>query len=258
MVDHFIFHKASREVYQNSLDHVWCAAAAPAPQTPSSGATTTTTTTTTSRDTTTATITHRQSPQYEDRIAIQALSSSELQALRCFDQGNCGTWLPPKAPSKQAAIQELVSLQEAVPSSFSAFQAMIRTHEFEEEVSTISSSNKRHYNRKAENESKMMNVIAADRADEKRKVLLLQALLAQLTRGAGPSGGGGGGGRTSTSPNTPQVTTPQVTAEGKLTAEGGKLKRRKVNSLQQNRDYSSSDNSDDSASSSDANWLGIN
>eukprot|EP00536_Pseudo-nitzschia_multiseries_P013519 jgi/Psemu1/35412/gm1.35412_g len=129
--------------------------------------------------------------------------------------------------------------------------------QFEELCTISSSSKKRHYNRKADNKSKMMNAIA-DRADDKRKVLL-QALLAQLTSGTGPSGGGGGpsaSGRT-TSPTAPQVTTPQVTTtEGKLTAEGGKLKR-KVNSLQ-HCDYSSSVDSDDSDSSSDGNLLGIN
>eukprot|EP00536_Pseudo-nitzschia_multiseries_P009720 jgi/Psemu1/24061/gm1.24061_g len=65
-----------------------------------------------------------------------------------------------------------------------------------------------------------------DCCNEERKVLL-QSLLVQLTSG------GSYVGRT-TSPITPQVTTPQVT--NVTNAEGGKLKR-KVNSLQQHHNY---------------------
>eukprot|EP00536_Pseudo-nitzschia_multiseries_P016823 jgi/Psemu1/47946/gm1.47946_g len=150
------------------------------------------------------------------------------------------------------------------------------------EVSTISSSKKRHYNCKADNEANFMKVIATlqqqalelqqrlqDKADEERKQalelqqrrqekadeerkVLLQALLAQLTTsGGGPSGAGHAAvGRAvghTTSPITPQVTNVINAAEGR------KLKR-KVNSLQQHHNYSS----DDSSDSSSNDLLGIN
>eukprot|EP00536_Pseudo-nitzschia_multiseries_P008025 jgi/Psemu1/19367/gm1.19367_g len=150
-----------------------------------------------------------------------------------------------------------------------------------EEVSTISTSRKRHYNNRKGEEFKMMNTIAQvlklqqqaleqqqryqdqqqqyqKKADEERKVLM-QAVLAIGGSGSGGVAGTAVAGTTSTPSSasavggrrpsiTPQIlTTPQVT--------NGKLKR-KVNSLQQHPDYSSDD--DISDSSSDDDLLGTN
>eukprot|EP00536_Pseudo-nitzschia_multiseries_P009170 jgi/Psemu1/22536/gm1.22536_g len=179
-------------------------------------------------------------------------------------------------PTQQEEVTQMEEVTELTPAST---------------ASTISSSKKRHYNRKANNEADFMKVIATvlkegredrkpqqqalelhqqsqDRADEERKQalelqqqrqeradeerkVLLQALLAQLTTSGGIPSGGGPSG-------SPSGAAAGHAAVSPITPHAKKLKR-KVNSLHQHPNDSSSNDDEDSDSSSHDNLLvGIN